>query len=102
MEVISIVGIVLGTSGFWKLSEILLERRKYKAEVNHVNSQINNQIIANWMSWSKKLEERVDDLETRNNEMVKIIDRQKEKISGLENQVIMLKEQLKTYQQNGA
>jgi chromosome segregation ATPase len=102
METLSIVAIVLGTNGFWKISEILLERRKYKAEVNHLNAQINSQVITNWISWSKKLEDRINDLESRNREMQKTIDRQREKISGLESQVTQLKEQLKTYQQHGA
>lgn len=98
MEAISIVAIVLGTNGFWKLAEMLLERKKSKAEVNHLNTQINSSIITNWVAWSKKLEERVNELEGRNKEMQKTIDRQKEKISGLEGQVSKLKEQLKAYQ----
>jgi predicted RNase H-like nuclease (RuvC/YqgF family) len=81
--------------------EMFLERKKYKAEVNHLNTQINSQIITNWVSWSTKLEERVNELEGRNKEMQKTIARQKEKITGLENQVSQLKEQLRTYQQHG-
>jgi predicted RNase H-like nuclease (RuvC/YqgF family) len=101
MEALRIVAIVLGTTGFWKLMEMFLERKKYKAEVNHLNTQINSQIITNWVSWSTKLEERVNELEGRNKEMQKTIARQKEKITGLENQVSQLKEQLRTYQQHG-
>lgn len=98
METISVVAVVLGATGFWRLVEMLLERRKYKAEVNHLNAQINSQIITNWVSWSKKLEDRVNELEGKNKEMARTIDRQREKIQGLESQVIQLKEQLKAYQ----
>ncbi len=93
MEMVKMTAMVFGASGFWKVLEILFERNKQKAEISHLNSQVNSQIISNWVSWSQKLEDRVKDLEGRNQAMNKTIELQKESIQGLEKQVSLLEDQ---------
>jgi peptidoglycan hydrolase CwlO-like protein len=84
MQIIQIIAIVFGASGFWKLMEFILARKKNKAEAQILNAQATSQIISNWVSWSQKLEERVKELEGKNTEMQNTISNQKEKIIFLE------------------
>jgi predicted RNase H-like nuclease (RuvC/YqgF family) len=93
LDLLSILVLLIGANGFWKILELLLERRKHKAEVNHLYSQVNSEIITNWASWSKKLEQRVKDLEGKEDRMRNTIERQKERIHDLEKQVNLLEEQ---------
>lgn len=86
MDLLSVLVLLIGANGFWKILELLLERKKHKAEVSHLYTQVNSEIITNWVAWSKKLEQRVKDLES-------IIGKQKERIRDLEKQVVILEQQ---------
>jgi predicted RNase H-like nuclease (RuvC/YqgF family) len=93
MEIWSTLAVVISTAGFWRVAEMLIDRKKQKAEVFQLQSQINSEIVQNWVGWSKKLEERVSDLEGRNKEMQGTIENQKIKIKSLETQLNFLKGQ---------
>ncbi|MEO9870343.1 MAG: hypothetical protein ABJQ69_03510 [Ekhidna sp.] len=67
LEVIKLVGIILGANGLWKLIEALLQlrsgRRQKSAETSNLYVQANSQVVENWREWSKKLEDRIEELE---------------------------------------
>lgn len=67
LEVVKLVAVILGANGLWKVIEALLklrsDRKQKRAEASHLYAQANSQVVGNWMEWSKKLEERIDDLE---------------------------------------
>lgn len=83
----------MGAGGFWKLLEIFLGNKKYSAEVNHLHAQVNSEIVNNWISWSKKLEDRVKDLEGQNETMRSTIENQKTKILELDKQLLHVEQQ---------
>lgn len=93
MEPLSIIAIIMSAGGFWKLLEIFLGNKKYSAEVNHLHAQVNSEIINNWISWSKKLEDRVIELEGQNENMQSTIETQKEKIQELDKQLMLVEQQ---------
>jgi septal ring factor EnvC (AmiA/AmiB activator) len=87
-----IIAVALSATGFWRIIEMLFERNKYKAETLNLYAQVNSHVITNYIAWSQKLEERVKELEGRNNEMDTTIQRQKQKIQELEKQISQLEE----------
>lgn len=93
IDLLYVFVLLIGANGFWKILELLLDRKKHKAEVSHLYTQVNSEIVTNWVSWSKKLEQRVKDLEGKNDTMRNTIERQKVRIHDLEKQVSQLEEQ---------
>lgn len=91
MEIIKLITLILGATGFWRLVEILVKRhgdkKLKKAETNNLYAQANNQIIENWVGWSQKLEQRVKELENSNTEMKQTIDEQKTHIQTLQTRI---------------
>lgn len=69
INTINIITIFLSAAGFWKFIEVILklgpEKRHKRAETGDVIAHANSQIVNNWMDWSKKLEERIGQLEAR-------------------------------------
>lgn len=67
MMEIKLVAIILGANGLWKLIEALLklrsDRKQKQAEASHLYAQANSAVVGNWMEWSKKLEDRIGELE---------------------------------------
>lgn len=67
LEIVKLVGIILGANGLWKLIEALLklrsDRKQKSAETSHLYVQANSQVVENWREWSKKLEDRIEELE---------------------------------------
>ena len=72
-DLVQLVAIILGATGFWKLLEMLLQFRADKrlksAEAKSIHAQVDTQIVTNWVQWSQKLEARVVELEGRNEEL---------------------------------
>ena len=91
MEILKLIAIILGATGFWKLLEILLklriDKRLKKAETSNLYAQANSQIVDNWVGWSQKLEARVKELEGYNTEMRLTIKKQRDRINELEKHV---------------
>lgn len=99
-----VVTLALGTTGLWKVIEILLkirtERKVREAETKNLNVQAEGQIVGNWIQWSQHLEQRVKELEAvaeDNRKLMgkvesqrKMIDSQKGRIIKLEKKVAIL------------
>lgn len=104
MDILKIAVVVLGATGFWKLMEVLLhygvQHKLKKAEIKSLNVQANSLVVENWVQWSEKMEKRIQQLETKNNELVKTITKQKDRITELEKYVDQLEEALRTYQKS--
>ncbi|MAQ76865.1 MAG: hypothetical protein CL613_11115 [Aquimarina sp.] len=103
MEYLKLAAVVIGASAFWKFAEMLINyrwQRKLKtAEMQDIRSQTNERVIGNWISWSDKMEERIQELEKNNKEMRATITRQRERINDLEVYIEELEHKLKKYQQ---
>ncbi len=99
MEIVKLITLILGATGFWKLLEILVKLRSdkklKKAETNNLYAQANHKIIENWVGWSQKLEQRVKELENFNTQMQQTIDEQKTLIQTLETRIDHLENQNK-------
>jgi len=91
MDILQLIAVILGATGFWKLIEILLrlrmDRKLKKAETSNLFAQAGSQIVDNWVGWSQKLEQRVKELEGYNTEMRQIIDKQRNRINELEKHI---------------
>ena len=91
MDLIKLIAIIFGATGFWKLIEILLkfriDKKLKKAETSNLYAQANAQVVDNWVGWSQKLEGRVKELEGYNTEMRDIISKQRNRITELEKHV---------------
>ena len=94
MELIKLLAIVFGVTGFWRLVEELLRFRKgqhlRKAETQQIYAQANSQVLKNWLQWSQKLEERIKNLESENVKLRQTINQQEKRIKGLEKQITRL------------
>ena len=94
MELLKLIAVVLGAIGFWRLLEALLkfrgDKKLKRAETSNLYAQANSHIVDNWVTWSQKLEARVNELEGCNTEMSKTIKRQRERITELEKLVTEL------------
>lgn len=111
-----IITLALGTTGLWKVIELLfkvrLERKLREAETKNLQVQAEGQIVGNWIQWSQHLEQRVKELEAvadDNRKLMekvesqrKMIDSQKGRIIKLEATVnILTKEKLALEQDEG-
>ena len=67
LEIVKLVVVIFGANGLWKLIEALLklrlDKKQKSAETSHLYVQANSQVVENWMEWSKKLEDRIEELE---------------------------------------
>lgn len=103
MEYIKLAAVFIGASAFWKFAEILinfrLQKRMKNAEVRNINAETNERVISNWISWSDKMEERIQELEKNNKEMKATITKQRERINDLEVYIEELEEKLQQHQQ---
>ncbi|WP_025663275.1 hypothetical protein [Aquimarina megaterium] len=102
MEYLKLAGIVIGASAFWKVIEALLQygvkKKLKKAEIRNLNAEADDKVIGNWIQWSDKMEERIDELEKDNKEMKEIIVKQRERINDLEVYTEQLEHKLRKYQ----
>jgi len=91
MEIVKLITLILGATGFWKLLEIFVKLRSdkklKKAETDNLYAQANHKIIENWVGWSQKLEQRVKELENSNTKMQQTINKQKAHICTLETRI---------------
>lgn len=88
MEIVKLIAVIIGATGFWKLLEVLLrfrtDRRVKRAETTSLYAQAGSQIVDNWVGWSQKLELRVKELEGYNTRMQETINTQRLRIGELE------------------
>lgn len=91
MDILKLIAVIFGATGFWKLMEVLLrlrmDRKLQKAETSNLYVQANSQIVDNWVGWSQKLEQRVKELEGCNTEMKQTINTQRKRINELEKHI---------------
>jgi len=77
MEIVKIITLIFGATGFWQLLTIALKYRSEKklknAELNSINTTTEKHIINNWVQWSQKLEERLKASEDMNEKLTKKI-----------------------------
>ncbi len=101
MDLIKILAIVLGATGFWKLIEILLQygmqKRLKNAEIRNLNIQANSLVIENYKLWSENMEKRLKQLESKNTLMNKTITKQRDRITELEKYVDQLEAEIQAY-----
>ena len=101
MDIIKIIVIVLGATGFWKLIEVLLQygmqKRLKSAEIRNLNIQANSLVIENYKLWSENMEKRLKQLESKNALMNKTITRQRDRITELEKYVDQLEAEIQAY-----
>ena len=69
-EIIQLIVVIIGATGFWRLVEYLLkfnsERKLKQAEARNLDIKANDLVLENWMQWSEKMEERISQLEEKN------------------------------------
>ncbi len=86
-EILQVLVIVFGATGFWKLIEFLVQysaQKKLKsAEVRNLDARANDLVVGNWMQWSEKMEKRIAELEAQNAKMQVTIVKQREEINEL-------------------
>ena len=70
--------------------------RKRKATIKQLDIQSNAAIIKNWQEWSQKMESRIQELESKNTELLKVIASQKARIMQLEKTVCQFKKHNQT------
>ncbi len=101
MDVLKILAIVLGATGFWKLIEVLLQlgmQKKLKnAEIRNLNVQANSLVVENYKLWSENMEKRLKQLESKNALMNKTITKQKDRITELEKYVDQLEAEIQLF-----
>lgn len=101
MDVLRLLAIVLGATGFWKLIEILLQygmhKRLKNAEIRNLNIQANSLVVENYKLWSENMEKRLKQLESENALMNKTITKQRDRITELERYVDQLETEIKLY-----
>jgi uncharacterized coiled-coil protein SlyX len=101
MDLLKILAIVLGATGFWKLIEILLQygmqKRLKNAEIHNLNVQANSLVVENYKLWSENMEKRLKQLESKNTLMNKTITKQRDRITELEKYVDQLEAEIQSY-----
>lgn len=101
MDIIKIIAIVLGATGFWKLIEVLLQygmqKRLKSAEIRNLNIQANSLVVENYKLWSENMEKRLKQLESKNALMNKTITKQRDRITELEKYVDQLEAEIQSY-----
>ena len=100
---VNIITLFLSAAGFWKFIEVALrfrtEKRLKKAETGDVFAHANSQIVTNWMEWSKKLEERIKELETKANQQEELGEKQRLRIVEMEKQMADLEKKNRELQE---
>lgn len=101
MDLIKILAIVLGATGFWKLIEILLQygmqKRLKSAEIHNLNVQANSLVVENYKLWSENMEKRLKQLESKNTLMNKTITKQRDRITELEKYIEQLEDEIQLF-----
>ncbi|MDN3492789.1 hypothetical protein [Winogradskyella bathintestinalis] len=101
MDLIKILAIVLGATGFWKLIEMLLQygmqKRLKSAEIRNLNVQANSLVVENYKLWSENMEKRLKQLESKNTLMNKTITKQRDRITDLERYIEQLEAEIQLY-----
>ena len=101
MDLIKILAIVLGATGFWKLIEVLLQygmqRRLKSAEIRNLNVQANSLVVENYKLWSENMEKRLKQLESKNTLMNRTITKQRDRITDLEKYIEQLEAEIQLY-----
>jgi uncharacterized coiled-coil protein SlyX len=101
MDLLKIVAIVLGATGFWKLIEVLLQYSMHKklknAEIRNLNIQANSLVVENYKLWSENMEKRLKQLESKNALMNKTITKQRHRITELEKYVDQLEAEIQLF-----
>ncbi|WP_452223675.1 hypothetical protein [Lacinutrix chionoecetis] len=101
MDLLKILAIVLGATGFWKLVEMLLQygmqKRLKNAEIRNLNIQANSLVIDNYKLWSENMEKRLKQLESKNTLMNKTITKQRDRITELEKYIEQLEGEIQLY-----
>ena len=101
MDLIKILAIVLGATGFWKLIEVLLQYRMQKrlksAEIRNLNVQANSLVVESYKLWSENMEKRLKQLESKNTLMNKTITKQRDRITDLERYIEQLEAEIQIY-----
>jgi len=91
METWTLIGIVVGGTGIWKLLEMLIQykmnKKRSSAEVLKLTVSSQDSIVNNWVQWSQKLEKRVKEAEDSSTKLKEIIEKQKKQIRCLERKV---------------
>lgn len=104
MNLLKLVTIVLGATGFWKLIEVLLqygiEKRLKTAEIRNLNTQSNNLIVDNYKQWYEDMEKRLKALESKNALMNETITKQRDRITELEKYVDQLEIEVQSYKKS--
>ena len=102
MEYIKLAAVFIGATAFWRFAEMLinfrLQKRLKKAEVRNIDTETNERVISNWIAWSDKMEERIQELEKNNKEMKATIIKQRERINDLKIYIEELEQKLKRHQ----
>ncbi|MEN8816841.1 MAG: hypothetical protein ABF274_08245 [Nonlabens sp.] len=101
MDLIKILAILLGATGFWKLIEVLLQygmqKRLKSAEIRNLNVQANSLVVENYKLWSENMEKRLKQLESKNTLMNKTITKQRDRITDLERYIEQLEAEIQLY-----
>ncbi|QRM89513.1 hypothetical protein FG167_09815 [Lacinutrix sp. WUR7] len=104
MDILKILAIVLGATGFWKLIEMLLQygmqKRLKSAEIRNLNVQANSLVVENYKLWSENMEKRLKQLESKNALMNKTITKQRDRITELEKYVDQLEAEIQSYKKS--
>ena len=100
-----IITLVLGTTGIWKIIELLIrakfDKRLRTAETKNLHVQAEGQIVGNWIQWSQHLEQRVKELEVvakENRKLMKMVESQSGMIESQKNRIFELEQKVKTLQ----
>ncbi len=87
-EVLKLITIALGATGFWKLIELLFrqffDQKLKRAETINQQSQAEKNIVEKWIKWSDFLEKRIREFENNTDLLEQIIEKQRKKIKELE------------------
>ncbi|WP_299243022.1 hypothetical protein [uncultured Aquimarina sp.] len=103
MEYLNLAGVVIGSSVLTETVKYFLQYRTQKklrkAEIRNLNAEADERVISNWIQWSDKMEQRIQELEKNNQEMKAIIIKQRERINDLEVYTEKLEHKLKIHQE---
>jgi len=95
MDAMKLIGIILATTGFWKLIEVLItyksKKRLERAQEKNIVAEATTKITKNWIMWSTKMEKRVAQLENKNTKLSGVINKQSSKTNELEKEIGELK-----------
>ena len=67
-----------------------MEKKLKSAETSNLYAQANSSILNNWVQWSQKLEKRVKESEDHTTAMKEIIEKQRKQIKCLEQKVDLM------------